>query len=124
MGETQSAKCADAAVELDPRKVLFLRGLSSSVSKLGTDGICVFLSRDGEPRTECRKVPCRHFLDELFLQELENVLIGPRQFHNKSSCACTWTVKEHNINPEYEVGLKPTRSQGDHRGRRIDPLEA
>ena len=60
MGETQSAKCADAADELDPRGVLFLRGLSSiavvltlkSVTNLGTGGICVFLSKDSEPPTE------------------------------------------------------------------------
>ena len=30
------------------------------------------------------------------------------KFNNKTSCACTWPVKEHNINPEYEVGMKPT----------------
>ena len=61
VGETQSAKCANAADELDQRGVSrILRGQSSiavvltieSVSNLRTDGICVFLSKDDEPRTE------------------------------------------------------------------------
>ena len=42
--------------------------------KLNTNTICVFLGKDSEHGTECRKVQCRHLLIELFRQEADLIL--------------------------------------------------
>ena len=59
------------------------------------------VGKDADHRTECSQVQCRHFLNERFRQEL-NVVRVSRGFYylNKSSCARTCFVKEHDTRKE------------------------
>ena len=48
-------------------------------SNLNTYRNCLFLSKDGELRTECRKVQFRHFLIDLLRHKVDLVLVGLKQ---------------------------------------------
>ena len=70
---------------------------------LDTCTICLFLSRDGERRPECRKVQCHHFSMGLVRQEIAIVSENKNPVHvdtnsgsylTKTSCASTCYVKD------------------------------
>ena len=72
-----------------------------SAFKLETFLNCVFLSKDGELRTECRDVQFRYFLIEL-LQEVDLVLLGCSSMliRNQIKLQQHWFVKDQDIRKE------------------------
>ena len=73
-----------------------------SVFKLETFLICVFLSKDGELRIECRDVQFRYFLIELLQEEVDLVLAGCgiTLIRQQIKLQQHWFVKDHDIRKE------------------------
>ena len=73
-----------------------------SAFKLETFLICVFLSKDGELRTECRDVQFRYFLIELLREEVDLVLVGCGiiLIRQQIKLQQHWFVKDHDIRKE------------------------
>ena len=73
-----------------------------SAFKLETCLICVFLSKDGELRTECRDVQFRYFFIELLQEEVDLVLLGCGiiRIRQQIKLQQHWFVKDHDIRKE------------------------
>ena len=71
--------------------------------KLETFLICVFLSKEGELRTECRDVQFRYFLIELLRKEVDFVLVGCGiiPIRQQIKLQQHWFVKDH----EHQEGM-------------------
>ena len=64
--------------------------------------ICVFLSKEGELRTECRDVQFRYFLIELLRKEVEFVFVGCGiiPIRQQIKLQQHWFVEDHDIRKE------------------------
>ena len=62
----------------------------------------MFLSKDGELRTECRDVQFRYFLIELLQEEVDLVLVGCASILIRQQIKLQqhWFVKDHDIRKE------------------------
>ena len=74
------------------------------------------MGKDGEHRTECRKVPCRHWLNELFRQEVDVVL------ERRGFLPIPQQIKlRQKLFRDGTAGLKTARSRCDQQGMLSKP---